>query len=100
MLVKIKSYGIDGKVLNWISSFLSNRKQRVVLNGYKSAWSDVLSGVPQGSVLGPLLFVLYINDLPECLDKCKVKMFADDLKLYSSNDGNKVEIQSDVSNIQ
>ena len=99
LLVKIKSYGIDGKVLNWISSFLSNRQQRVVLNGYKSAWTNVLSGVPQGSVLGPLLFVLYINDLPKCLNKCKVKMFADDLKLYSSNDGNKIEIQSDVSNI-
>ena len=55
LLIKIKSYGIDGKVFNWISSFLSNRKQRVVLNGYKSAWSDVLSGVPQGSVR-PLTF--------------------------------------------
>ena len=82
LLRKIESYGIDGNFLNWIKSFLRDRKQRVVLNGFKSSWSNVVSGVPQGSVLGPLLFLLYVNDLPECIENCKVAMFADDLKLY------------------
>ncbi len=99
LLRKIRSFGIDGQIFDWISSFLSNRKQRVVLNGYKSSWSKVSSGVPQGSVLGPLLFVLYVNDLPEIIESCKVKIFADDLKLYSSRIKNQTEIQSDITNV-
>ena len=65
-----------------MSNFLSNRFQRVVLNGQLSKWVPVLSGVPQGSVLGPLLFVLYVNDIPDLIQP-NVRMFADDTKVFS-----------------
>ena len=73
---KLKAYGLSTEVLKWISSFLGNRTQYVVVNGTKSSEQKVISGVPQGSVIGPLLFVLYINDLPDQLE-CMSLMFAD-----------------------
>ena len=78
---KVKSYGITGNLLEWIESFLSNRFQTVKVNGSTSYPSPVHSGVPQGSVLGPLLFILYINDLPECIESDSY-LFADDTKIF------------------
>ena len=81
LLLKLQKYGINGQVWNWVKSFLENRKQKVVIRGHESEELDVLSGVPQGSVLGPLLFLIFINDLPECTT-CPVCLFADDSKIY------------------
>ena len=81
LLGKPKSHSICGKVLEWIKAFLSNRRQIVHVNGMKSDPANVLSGMPQGSVLGPMLFVIYINDLTEVV-KCGTYLFADDTKIY------------------
>jgi ribonucleases P/MRP protein subunit RPP40 len=81
-LKKIKAHGIRGPLLHWIGEWLKGRRQRVVLNGKFSGWEAVLSGVPQGSVLGPLLFIIYINDIDEATKGADiVKKFADDTKL-------------------
>ena len=81
-LHKLYFYGDRDKTSNWIRSFLENSKQEVVLDGAHSVWSDVLSGVPQGTVLGPLLFLAYINDMPESLRSSDCRLFADDSLLY------------------
>ena len=81
LISKLQSYGINGNLLTWIKNFLIGRQQRVVLNGSSSRWVNVTSGVPQGSVLGPLLFILYVNDITDGLQST-LEMFADDSKLY------------------
>ena len=81
LILKLHQYGIRGDTLNWIKDFLDNRKQTVVNNGINSDEVPVSSGVPQGSVLGPILFLAYINDLPEHV-KSRVRLFADDTAMY------------------
>ena len=83
LLFKLKSYGICGPLLSLLKEFLSDRLQRVTLNGQCSSWRQILAGVPQGSILGPLLFLIFINDLPDNLEST-VKIFADDTSLFSA----------------
>ena len=83
LITKLKGYGVRGKILDWISSFLFGRSQFVNVNNNFSKTTPVSSGVPQGSVLGPCLFIYFINDLPEVI-KCLSKIFADDTKAYKS----------------
>ena len=83
LLYKIKNFGIEGNLLNLIESFLSGRNQRVTINGQSSNWLPIKAGVPQGSILGPLFFLLYINDLPDGL-LSNVKLFADDTAIFST----------------
>jgi hypothetical protein len=80
---KLKGYGINGTLLQWFGSYLKDRKQVVVIEGCCSREVDVLSGVPQGSILGPILFLLYINDMPRVVSlPGKIALYADDAKLY------------------
>ena len=83
LIYKLKHKGINGDLLRFIESFLSDRYQRVVLNGQTSTWNKIKAGVPQGSILGPLLFLININDLPSELC-CSAKLFADDRSLFSA----------------
>ena len=75
-----RRYGICGKIYSWIKDFLKNRTQRVAVNGCFSSYERVTSGIPQGSVLGPILFVIYINDLPDVI-QVMMRMNADDSKI-------------------
>ena len=75
-------FGFKNNTLLWFESYLSQRHQRVVLNGVESSWVSVTSGVPQGSILGPTLFLLYVNDLPNAVKSSKCLLFADDAKFY------------------
>ena len=82
LIFKLKQNGVEGNLMALFQNYLTNRKQRVVINGSESTWGDIKAGVPQGSVLGPLLFLIYINDL-EVDIKSSVKFFADDTSIFS-----------------
>ena len=81
LLSKLDAYGTGGQLKAWTKDTLLDRKQRVVVNGKLSSWCLVLSGIPRGSVLGPILFVIFINDLPDQI-RSTVKIFADDTKIF------------------
>ena len=86
LLQKLDHYGVRNNIHQWMSSFLSNRSQKVVLDGQESTSKPVLSGVPQGTVLGPLLFLIYINDMPDLLlEGTELRLFADDSLLIQED---------------
>jgi hypothetical protein len=82
LLYKLKSCGISGRLLDWLKDYLSERQQRVIINGEHSEWGNIKAGVPQGSVLGPLLFLIFINDITHIIKHCKIRLFADDTCLF------------------
>ena len=95
LVSKLQSRGLNDFLLRWICDYLKGREQWVVLNGVSSRPRPVLSGVPQGSVLGPLLFILYINDLADLKLGSKMVVYADDMLLYRS-----IETNADYSKVQ
>ena len=100
LLIKVEALGIRGQILAWVRDYLADRKQRVVINGEQSEFADVTSGVPQGSVLGPVLFLIYINDLDVGLS-CNIKKFADDTKIYGqvNNEADCRKLQDDLDRL-
>ena len=82
LLYKLHKSGISNGLLLWFKNYLSDRQQRVVISGEFSSWQDIKAGVPQGSVLGPLLFLLYINDISNAVTHCQIRLFADDTCLF------------------
>ena len=82
LVSKLSTFGIKDPLLTWFHSYLTGRSQRVVINGTSSRWTDVGSGVPQGSQLGPILFLLFVNDMPNVVTSATLAMFADDSKCY------------------
>jgi retron-type reverse transcriptase len=82
LLYKMKYFGISEQLINWVKSFLSNRTQAILLENMASSKISVTSGVPQGTVLGPILVLIYINDLPEYIKYSRIRLFADDSIIY------------------
>ena len=100
LILKLKSHGMGNSIINWIEQWQTDRRQKVVVDGEASSWKSVLSGVPQGSVLGPILFLVYINDLEEGVTG-KILKFADDTKLFTKTKeiGDKQNLQDDIDKL-
>lgn len=98
LLDKLAYNGIKGSLWRWFKSYITNRTQKVVLNGYESNFVPISSGVPQGSILGPLLFILFINDVSKCFRFCDILLYADDLKIFHTveNSDDHDKFQSDL----
>ena len=95
LISKLKRYGFHDKLIEWIESFLSDRKQAVVVDGHLSFLALIISDVPQGTVLGPILFLIFINDIELCISDSIIRCFADDTRVFKS-----VTCEHDVSALQ
>ena len=100
LMIKLQSLGIKGNIFKWIKMWLIDKKQCVVNNGYCSGWKDVSSGVPQGSLLGPILFIIFINDIDNNI-LSKLSKFADDIKVGKvvNNETQAREFQNDLDKL-
>ena len=101
LLSKLQLYGFHSKIIRWIESFLTNRSQQVIVDGHMSITTPIISGVPQGTVLGPILFLIFINDIASCVSHSTLRCFADDTRICRSiSDLNNVhELQSDLEEV-
>ena len=102
LLKKLPLYGIQGNGLKWFQDYLTDRKQRVCVGIEVSRWCDIDIGVPQGSVLGPVLFSIYVNDLIGVVRNCEIHMYADDTTIYKGNESLEIlqdELQRDLNNV-
>lgn len=99
LLEKLAFNGIRGNLWRWYRSYISNRTQKVVIKGCESEYVDISSGVPQGSIVGPLLFIIFINDISECFQNCNFLLYADDLKIYCRIDNieDHIKFQEDLN---
>ena len=100
---KLRLAGISGDILEWLKDYLRAKQQRVCINGKFSSWTDILTGVPQGSVLGPLLFVVFINDLTNVVRHTQIRLFADDTCLFitvDNRDATTAQVNVDLDEIE
>ena len=103
LIQKLKHYGVDDKGINWFNSYLKGRSHFTTINGKNSSFRPVSCGIPQGSIIGPLIFIIYINDLPLHVSHCKVSMYADDTALYypSKNESDLIDkINEDMTGVK
>ena len=96
LIEKLDSLNFDESVVRWVTSYLTNRKQRVYANGTYSTLLPITQGVPQGWVLGPLFYIIYANDLPEIVKNCEIALYADDTVIFTANQS----VDKSISNIQ
>ena len=101
LLSKLQLYGFHSQIIRWIESFLTNRSQQVIVDGHMSITAPIISGVPQGTVLGSILFLIFINDIASCVSHSTLRCFADDTRICRSiSDLNNVhELQSDLEEV-
>ena len=101
LLKKLQIYGVHSRIIRWIESFLQNRQQAVVVDGHLSVLGSIVSGVPQGTVLEPILFLVFINDVDQCIMHSIIRCFADDtrISIAITSEQYVMLLQSDLHNV-